>query len=94
MLFRSFLRRLRVKYTVLDFHPLVLFYSTSMVLVPGRTDPGPAVDSATAVRGGHVVTAGAVRCHHGAGGVQSLFTAMAMDWQADRHNRAGERRNR
>ena len=35
MIFRSFLWRLRVKYVVLDFHPLVLFYMASMVMVPG-----------------------------------------------------------
>ena len=42
MLFRSFLRRLKVKYTVLDFHPLVLFYYSSMVLVPAGLSDGPA----------------------------------------------------
>ena len=34
MIFRSFLWRLKTKYMVLDFHPLVLFYIASMVLVP------------------------------------------------------------
>ena len=34
MIFRSFLWRLRTKYVVLDFHPLVLFYLASMVMVP------------------------------------------------------------
>lgn len=34
MLFRGFLWRLRVKYMVLDFHPLVLFYIAGMVLLP------------------------------------------------------------
>lgn len=34
MLFRGFLWRLKMKYMVLDFHPLVLFYFASMVLFP------------------------------------------------------------
>ena len=34
MLFRGFLWRLRVKYTVLDFHPLVLFYFLGMLALP------------------------------------------------------------
>lgn len=34
MIFRGFLWRLGMKYIVLDFHPLVLFYIASMVLVP------------------------------------------------------------
>lgn len=35
MLFWGFLWRLRVKYTVLDFHPLVLFYLLGMLALPG-----------------------------------------------------------
>ena len=34
MNFRGFLWRLKTKYVVLDFHPLVFFYAASMVLVP------------------------------------------------------------
>jgi hypothetical protein len=34
MIFRGFLWRLNMKYMVLDFHPLVLFYIMSMMLIP------------------------------------------------------------
>ncbi len=34
MIFRGFLWRLKTKYVVLDFHPLVFFYIASMILVP------------------------------------------------------------
>ena len=34
MLFRKFLGRLKMKYMILDFHPLVLFYILGMILVP------------------------------------------------------------
>jgi len=34
MIFRGFLWRLKTKYVVLDFHPLIFFYVASMVLVP------------------------------------------------------------
>lgn len=34
MIFRGFLWRLKTKYIILDFHPLVLFYIASMILVP------------------------------------------------------------
>ena len=34
MIFRGFLWRLKTKYMILDFHPLVFFYLTSMILLP------------------------------------------------------------
>lgn len=34
MIFRGFLWRLKVKYMILDFHPLVFFYMASMLLLP------------------------------------------------------------
>ncbi len=34
MIFRGFLWRLKMKYVVFDFHPLVLFYIASMILLP------------------------------------------------------------
>src|SRR5690606_6573169 len=34
MLFRKFLWRLKMKYMILSFHPLVFFYTLGMVLVP------------------------------------------------------------
>ncbi len=34
MILRGFLWRLKIKYIVLDFHPLVFFYTASMVLLP------------------------------------------------------------
>ncbi|MHB8100628.1 MAG: glycosyltransferase family 2 protein [Methanosarcina sp.] len=34
MIFRGFLWRLRIKYTVLEFHPLVLFYFLGMIALP------------------------------------------------------------
>jgi hypothetical protein len=34
MLFKKFLWRLKMKYMVLSFHPLVLFYIFGMILVP------------------------------------------------------------
>ena len=34
MLFRKFLWRLKTKYVILDFHPLVFFYALGMILVP------------------------------------------------------------
>jgi glycosyltransferase involved in cell wall biosynthesis len=35
MLFRNFLWRLKFKYMILNFHPLVLFYILSMIMIPG-----------------------------------------------------------
>jgi glycosyltransferase involved in cell wall biosynthesis len=34
MIFKGFLWRLKTKYIILDFHPLVFFYTVSMILVP------------------------------------------------------------
>ncbi len=93
MLFRSFLRRLRVKYTVLDFHPLVLFYANGMVLVPAGLFLGLLSLVLLPFAAGVFVPLGLFASIVTLAGVQSLFTAMALDWQADRHNRAGERRS-
>jgi glycosyltransferase involved in cell wall biosynthesis len=94
MLFWSFLRRLRVKYTVLDFHPLVLFYATGMVLVPAGLFLGLLSIVLLPFAAGTFVLLGLFATIVTLAGVQSLFTAMAMDWQADCLNRAGERRHR
>ena len=92
MLFRSFLRRLRVKYTVLDFHPLVLFYATGMVLVPSGLFLGLLSIVLLPFAAGAFVPLGLFASVLTLAGLQSLFTAMAMDWQSDHLNRAGERR--
>jgi glycosyltransferase involved in cell wall biosynthesis len=91
MLFRSFLRRLRVKYTVLDFHPLVLFYYGSMVLVPAGLLAGLVAVALLPFAAGVAVPLGLLAAIIEFAGLQFLFTAMIFDHEADRINRAGRR---
>jgi glycosyltransferase involved in cell wall biosynthesis len=54
MLFRKFLWRLKMKYMVLSFHPLVLFYILGMILVPLGVLLGAYILAATFVMGWNV----------------------------------------
>ncbi|MDD3042622.1 MAG: glycosyltransferase [Methanosarcinaceae archaeon] len=87
MLFRGFLWRLRVKYMVLDFHPLALFYITGMVLLPASvffgvflllvavfSNPFPAYYTVLDLFAMFM-------------GVQMLLFGMFFDMQADRSRR-------
>ncbi|MGA9140944.1 MAG: glycosyltransferase [Methanocella sp.] len=94
MLFQSFLRRLRLKYTVLDFHPLVLFYASGMMLIPSGLFLGLLSLALMPFATGSFIMLGLFATIVTLAGAQSLFMAMAMDWQVDRLNRAGERRPR
>jgi glycosyltransferase involved in cell wall biosynthesis len=87
MLFRSFLRRLKVKYTVLDFHPLVLFYYSSMVLVPAALLTGVVAVMLLPFVASVAVPLGLLAAIAGFAGLQFLFTAMTFDHEADRQNR-------
>ncbi len=88
MLFRGFLWRLRVKYTVLDFHPLVLFYLAGMLLLPAGLVIGllsPAVAWLSIGAFAPVVLFATILS---LAGLQSLLAAMVLDAQVDRQTRA------
>jgi hypothetical protein len=87
MLFRSFLQRLKVKYTVLDFHPLVLFYYSSMLLVPAGLLAGLLAVALLPFAAGVAVPLGLLAAIVALAGVQFLFTAMTFDHEADRQKR-------
>lgn len=82
MIFRGFLWRLKVKYVVPDFHPLILFYVTGMVLAPmglvsfvlsqAAMLAGLSLDATYVALAVIVLLAG----------LQSLFTGMLLDRQA------------
>jgi glycosyltransferase involved in cell wall biosynthesis len=91
MLFRSFLRRLKVKYTMLDFHPLVLFYYSSMVLVPVGLLMGLLAGALLPFAAGVAVPLGLLATIVALVGVQFLFTAMTFDHEADRQSRSDRR---
>ena len=91
MLFRSFLRRLKVKYTVLDFHPLVLFYYASMALVPAGLLAGLLAVALLPFAANVAVPLGLLAAIVEFAGMQSLFTAMAMDHDVDRRSRTDSR---
>ncbi|HEY3272422.1 MAG TPA: glycosyltransferase family 2 protein [Methanocella sp.] len=91
MLFKSFLRRLKVKYTVLDFHPLVLFYYASMALVPAGLLSGLLAVALLPFAAGVAVPLGLLAAIVEFAGVQSLFTAMALDYGVDRQSRTDRR---
>jgi hypothetical protein len=87
MLFRSFLQRLKVKYTVLDFHPLVLFYYSSILLVPAGLLAGLLAVALLPFAAGVAVPLGLLAAIVALAGVQFLFTAMTFDHEADRQKR-------
>jgi hypothetical protein len=91
MLFRSFLRRLKVKYTVLDFHPLVMFYYASMVLVPAGLLAGLLALALLPFAAGVAVPLGLLAAIGEFAGLQFLFTAMTFDHDVDRQSRADRR---
>ncbi|HMK46815.1 MAG TPA: glycosyltransferase [Methanocella sp.] len=89
MLFRGFLWRLRVKYTVLDFHPLVLFYMVGMVLLPvGMFFGMISLGLAWLLGPGAVAPIGLFGTILGLAGLQSLLSAIALDAQVDQQARA------
>ena len=87
MLFRSFLQRLWIKYTVLDFHPLVLFYFSSMLLVPAGLLAGALAIGLLPFAAGVAVPLGLLAALGELAGLQFLFTAMTFDREADRQSR-------
>lgn len=84
MIFRGFLWRLKTKYVVLDFNPLVLFYASGMLLIPGgallglwalyQTLTGQAVSSSFAL----------LTVFIGLWGVLFLLFAMVLDMQENK----------
>jgi len=89
MLFKSFLRRLKVKYMILDFHPLVLFYYSSMALVPLGLLAGIVALALLPFASGVAVPLGLFAAIMGLVGLQFLFMAMVFDHEADRQGRIG-----
>lgn len=88
MLFRGFLWRLRVKYTVLDFHPLVLFYLAGMALLPAGLLAGLLALALAWLSPGAFAPVGLFATFLSLTGLQCLLAAMALDAQADRQTRA------
>lgn len=81
MIFRGFLWRLKAKYVVPDFHPLVLFYATGMITAPAGVILGLLAVAATvlnpAAGAAYLLLAAFVL----AAGLQSLFLGMLLDRQ-------------
>ncbi|CAJ37092.1 glycosyltransferase family 2 protein [Methanocella arvoryzae] len=86
MLFRGFLWRLRVKYTVLDFHPLVLFYLAGMALLPAGILTGLLSLALPWLNPPAFAPVGLFATILALAGLQSLLAAMAMDAQIDRES--------
>lgn len=85
MLFRGFLWRLRMKYIVLEFHPLVLFYSTSMLLLPFGFLFGIWIFLQKMVFHGHVsANYPLLDVFISMAGLQLLFFAMFFDMQVNK----------
>ncbi|WP_424359178.1 glycosyltransferase family 2 protein [Methanocella sp. MCL-LM] len=86
MLFRGFLWRLKVKYTILDFHPLVLFYLAGMALVPAGILAGCLALGLALLSPAAFAPVGLFATILALAGLQSLLTAMALDAQIDRES--------
>jgi glycosyltransferase involved in cell wall biosynthesis len=82
MIWRGFLWRLKMKYIVMDFHPLVLFYAASMVLLPA----GLIMDVwaiASMLFGGSSAVFQVVAVMFTLTGLQFLLAAMLLDRMAE-----------
>jgi len=87
MLFRGFLWRLKMKYMVLDFHPLVLFYFVSMILFPLGLIFGFWIILQKLVFHGHVSpNYPLLAVFISLAGMQLLLFAMFFDMQANKTN--------
>lgn len=85
MIFRGFIWRLRMKYMVLDFHPLVLFYFTSMLLLPFGILFGIWIFLQKMVFHGYVsVNYPLLDAFITLAGLQLLFFAMFFDMQVNK----------
>ena len=87
MLFRGFLWRLRVKYTLLDFHPLVLFYLVGMILLPAGLLSGLLALAVAWLSMSAFAPAMLFATILTLAGLQSLLAAMVLDAQVDRQTR-------
>ncbi|HEY3421891.1 MAG TPA: glycosyltransferase [Methanocellaceae archaeon] len=82
MIWRGFLWRLKMKYVVMDFHPLVLFYAAGMVLLP----VGLLMDAWAIVSlfiGGSSAAFQVIAALFTLTGLQLLLAAMLLDRQAE-----------
>ena len=83
MLLRNFFWRLKMKYVVLSFHPLVLFYMLGIVLTPIGFFGGLFTLYYKFVVGGDLFVRGALSLLVFILGVQFLLFAMLFDMQVD-----------
>jgi glycosyltransferase involved in cell wall biosynthesis len=83
MLLRDFFWRLKMKYVVLSFHPLVLFYMFGIILTPLGIFGGLFTLYYKFVMGGSLFVRGALSLLMFILGVQFLLFAMLFDMQGD-----------
>lgn len=83
MLFRGFLWRLRVKYMVLDFHPLIFFYVAGMILLPASVLFGIFLLLGTAFNLAFPAFYTLLALFAFFAGLQMLIFGMLFDMQAD-----------
>jgi hypothetical protein len=83
MLLRDFFWRLKMKYVVLSFHPLVLFYMLGIILTPIGFFGGLFTLYYKFVVGGDLFVRGALSLLVFILGVQFLLFAMLFDMQVD-----------
>ena len=84
MLLRDFFWRLKMKYVVLSFHPLVLFYMLGIILTPIGLFGGLFTLYYKFVMGGFLFVRGALSLLVFILGVQFLLFAMLFDMEMDR----------
>jgi len=91
MLLRDFFWRLKMKYVVFSFHPLVLFYMLGIVLTPIGLFGGLFALYYKYVIGGDLFVRGALSLLVFIIGVQFLLFAMLFDMQVDNSERRSGR---
>ena len=87
LLLRGFCWRLKEKYIIRDFHPLVFFYAMGLTLFPGGVLLGLYLLGYRLLIGQVVATSALFAAFLTISGLQSLFFAMWFDMEYNRHLR-------
>jgi len=87
LLLRGFCWRLKEKYIIRDFHPLVFFYAMGLTLFPGGVFLGLYLLGYRLLVGQVVATSALFAAFLTISGLQSLFFAMWFDMEYNRHLR-------
>ena len=84
LLFRLFLWRMKEKYVIRDFHPLLFFYATGLLLLPAGIALGSYLVTKRILFGPVAATSALFAAFLATTGLQSVFFGMLFDMEANK----------